>query len=441
MSYLALSCQRFASKASSSTVSESRPPAPTVSVIIPVYCVEKYIERAVASVLAQTFQDFELILVDNSSPDESIKRCQMRFNDPRIQIVRQPNRGPSGSRNTGVRQAKGRYIAFLDGDDEWEATKLERHVQHLNDNPNVGISFCYSQFIDEAGQPMGNYMMPNRLSNITPEYVLYRCPMGNGSVSVYRREVFEAIKFQDTLYEGVEDYYFDERMASLEDVECWFRMAVKSSLKIEGIPEVLTRYRISNTGSSAQIARHSQHVEQVVEKIRPHAPELVDRVANRFRAYQYRFMARRLVTLGDRDMAVHMMHRALKADWRMVIEDPSRTLETLAAAYFQVIIPRSFYSKVLATGMHLMGQVQRRHMPAGFESAVQAPQTVQLAYGLDTALRSRRDLGMQQGIQERVSSERAAQREGDRTPLTAAQPAEMEMSPFAAADSQYELIS
>ena len=83
-----------------------------VSVILPVYRVEKYIGAAVESVLTQTYKDFELIIVDDGSPDRSVEICQ-QFTDPRITIIRQQNRGLAGATNTGIRHAQAEYFAFL----------------------------------------------------------------------------------------------------------------------------------------------------------------------------------------------------------------------------------------------------------------------------------------------------------------------------------------
>src|SRR4028119_483182 len=101
-----------------------------VSVIIPVYKVEKYVAATVQSVLQQTYKNFELLLIDDGSPDRSVEICQ-QFTDPRIKIISQTNRGLAGARNTGIRHAQGDYIALLDGDDMWLPNKLEKHIEHL----------------------------------------------------------------------------------------------------------------------------------------------------------------------------------------------------------------------------------------------------------------------------------------------------------------------
>jgi glycosyltransferase involved in cell wall biosynthesis len=328
-----------------------------ISVIIPVYGVEKYIAAAVQSALDQTYSNFELIIVDNASPDRSIEICQ-QFTDDRIRIIRQANRGPAGSRNTGIRHATGDYITFLDGDDLWMPEKLAKHVAYLERHPHVGISFCYSEFIDANAHRLGIYMTSKKLKGIQPSDMLCRCPLGNGSVSVYRREVFAAIRFQDNLYGTVEDFYFDESMKSLEDVECWFRMAIKSPLAVEGIPEVLTLYRIHSSGGSANIQQYIHHMEAVIEKARCYAPEIIATCERPFRAYQLRYAARRAVSLHKGKLAVRYIHQAIATHWRLLLEDPQRTLVTLAAAHILALIPKPLYRVLQSCMMAIVGLLQ-----------------------------------------------------------------------------------
>ncbi|MFN3301364.1 MAG: glycosyltransferase family 2 protein, partial [Sediminibacterium sp.] len=105
---------------------------PTVSVVIPLYNKGKYIERAISSVLAQTYPPLEIIVVDDGSTDNGPERV-LKFNDPRIILIRQENRGPGAARNTGLARAKGKYIAFLDADDEWLPNFLKTGLLMLED--------------------------------------------------------------------------------------------------------------------------------------------------------------------------------------------------------------------------------------------------------------------------------------------------------------------
>ncbi|MGB6298834.1 MAG: glycosyltransferase family 2 protein [Rivularia sp. (in: cyanobacteria)] len=303
-----------------------------VSVIIPVYNAEKFVAATIQSVLSQTYENFEIIVVDDGSPDGSIEVCKL-FKDSRIKIIHQANRGLPGARNTGIRHASGDYLAFLDADDIWLPEKIEKHVHHLNISPTVGISFCYSAFINEKGNYTGLYQKPRKLYDITPSYVLCRNPVGNGSTAVIRREVFEDIKCQDNLYGIVEDYYFDENLRRAEDIECWLRISIQTRWRHEGIPETLTLYRLSSSGLSANALKQLEALEKVVEKTRSYAPDIMLHCEKVARAYHLRYTVRRLVSMGDGITAVKLFNQALANHWRIILEEPGKTLLTGCAAY------------------------------------------------------------------------------------------------------------
>lgn len=335
-----------------------------VSIIIPVYKAEKFIADTLQSALDQTYKNIEILIIDDGSPDRSIEICQ-QFTDPRIRIIRQQNRGLPGARNTGIRHAQGEYITLLDADDLWLPEKLEKHVKHLDNSPNVGVSFSRSAFIDDNGQPLGIYQMP-QMKGITSAIVLCRNPISNGSAAVIKREVFEAIKFQDNLYGTVEDFYFDERSrhtnADSTDVECWFRMSVKSKLQIEGIPEALTLYRVNSGGLSANLLKQLDSWELMLKRARLYAKELVDQWETLARAYQLRYLARRAVSLQDGSMAVKLVNKALATNWRIILTEPRRTLLTLAAAYMILLLPQSLYSQIETVAFKRTGATQRRRI-------------------------------------------------------------------------------
>jgi glycosyltransferase involved in cell wall biosynthesis len=328
-----------------------------VSVIVPVYKVEEYIAQTIQSVLNQTYPHFELLIIDDESSDRSVEICQ-QFTDPRLKIISQTNRGLAGARNTGIRNAKGDYLAFLDGDDLWLPEKLAQHVQHLESSPEIGVSFSRSQFIDRLGNSLGIYQMP-KLKDITPEHLLCRNPIGNGSAPVIRRETLAAIRFTENRYGIVEDFYFDENFRQSEDIECWIRIAAQTTWKIEGIPEALTLYRVNAEGLSANILKQLDSWEQVIAKHRHHLPELVAQWEKPARAYQMRYLARRAVRLKDGSMAVKLINRALVTHWLIVLAEPNRTLLTLAAAYLLKLLPLSFYNQFETWTLKLTGLMHR----------------------------------------------------------------------------------
>jgi len=328
---------------------------PAVSVVMPVYNVEPYVGAALDSVLAQTFQDIEVIVVDDGCKDASIEVCESR-RDPRVRIVRQANRGLAGARNTGIRHATGRYVALLDSDDAWHPEKLARHVQHLDERAEVGVSFSQSEFIDEAGRSLGYFQRP-KLHGITPEDVLLRNPVGNGSAPVLRRRTLDAIRYRCTGAGVAEDWYFDESYRQSEDIECWLRIALTTAWRFEGIGLPLTRYRVNATGLSANLEKQLESWERLIGKTRGFAPEFIARHERLARAFQLRYLARRAVRQHDPRAARSLLARALREDWRVIGREPARTLVTGGAALLQSALPAALYRRLEGAMLLLAGRV------------------------------------------------------------------------------------
>ena len=123
---------------------------PSVSVIIPTYNYGRFIERAVNSVLSQSYQDYEIIIIDDGSTDDTKNRVVVKYHDERIIYIRHDmNRGPSAARNTGIKSSKGEFIAFLDSDDEWEPDKLYHQINLFrNASSDIGCVYCGARNIN-----------------------------------------------------------------------------------------------------------------------------------------------------------------------------------------------------------------------------------------------------------------------------------------------------
>jgi glycosyltransferase involved in cell wall biosynthesis len=334
---------------------------PRVSVIVPVYQVERYIHQTIESVLKQTYTDFELLVIDDQGSDRSVEICRS-FADPRIKVISNPqNRGLAGARNSGIRHAQGEYLGFLDGDDLWQPAKLEKHVAHLDQHPEVGVSFSCSAFIDEAGKLLGNYQTP-KLQDITPAQIICRNPISNGSVPVIRRQVFTGIEFQDNRYGEVENFYFDENFRQSEDIECWVRIALQTPWQVEGIPDVLTLYRVNSEGLSANVFNQLAAWEKMITKTRIYAPEFIARWEHLARAYQLRYLARRAVRMKDGATAVKLLHKALRTKWQICVQEPQRTLTTAIAAYLLWGLPPNFYSWLENLALQTAGTLQKKRI-------------------------------------------------------------------------------
>ncbi|NJL79246.1 MAG: glycosyltransferase family 2 protein [Richelia sp. RM2_1_2] len=331
-----------------------------VSVIIPLYNAEKYIARTLQSILNQTYQNIEIIIVDDESPDNSVKICQ-QFNDSQIKIIHQKNRGLPGARNTGIRHATGEYIAFMDADDIWLPEKLNNHIIHLENNPDVGVSFSRSAFIDETDKPLGIYQI-TKLHDITPLDILCRSPIGNGSAAVFKKAVFEDIKFQANLYGYVEDYYFDDTFMLSEDIECWVRIALTTKWKFAGLAQPLTLYRVHSQGLSTNLKVMLDSREQLFEKTSSYAPKEMATWIKPARAYHLRYVARRAITINQGILALKLMYRSLANYWPILIEDFQRTFETITAAVLLCIVPKPLYDQIKSVALKIIGNLQKKSL-------------------------------------------------------------------------------
>ncbi|MEL6828615.1 MAG: glycosyltransferase family 2 protein [Pseudomonadota bacterium] len=309
---------------------------PFVSVVMPVYNTATYVADAVSSVLFQSYENFELLIIDDAGHDNSIEICET-FDDPRIRIIKQANRGLAGARNTGIRNARGSLIAFLDSDDLWMPRKLERHVQHFALNETLGVSYSGSVLIDDDGVPLSVRMTP-KLDNIRAEDVFLRNPIGNGSAPVIRRDVFDDIRFEGR---PGEHNWFDETFRQSEDIECWLRIILNTRWKFEGIEGYLTVYRINESGLSANIRKQYESWIRVRDKVCSYARGFGRMWSGRAEGYQLRYLARRAVRTTDAWLAIQLLTKALVKHPLMVVEEPRKTASTAVATVLLLCFPRA----------------------------------------------------------------------------------------------------
>lgn len=324
---------------------------PVVSVIMPVYNVERYVAQAIRSVLDQTFTQFELLIIDDGGQDGSVEICQ-GFRDPRIQIISQKNRGLAGARNSGIRHARGAYLAFLDSDDAWWPDKLAAHVDHLDNNPMVGVSYAGSRLIDDDGKPMNIYQQP-KLKHISAYDVFMRNPVGNGSAPVIRRGVFRDIQGPYGL-EG-ETAWFDEHFRQSEDIECWMRIALGTQWRFEGVPGIYTDYRINAGGLSANVINQFETWRRMRDRIARLDPEFAARWSRLAEAFQLRYLARRAFNARDRGLAIALMTRALKTHPGILVREPLKTLFSLAGTLLLRVLSEPQFDQVFALAKTLRG--------------------------------------------------------------------------------------
>lgn len=327
--------------------------APIISIVIPMYNVEKYIAQSIKSVLNQSFHHFELILVDDGCTDGTLDVVN-EFDDIRIRLVSQRNRGLSGARNTGIDAARGIYVALLDADDFWDKDKLSKHIMHLNHNPQVGVSYCPSLFVDEESNLLGIGQFP-KLQNITKQHIFCRNPVGNGSAAVIRRSLLDEISYYGTGQDKYRKMYFNENLRQSEDIELWTRIAISTNWLFEGIEKPLTYYRVNEGGLSANLKNQFDSWLKAVDLNRDKAPDFYNDYFQLAKAYQLRYMARRAVQSSSRFDAIKLIHRALFCDVRILSQEPIRTSITFLSAWLK-LLPAKLYGQIELIAMWYLGK-------------------------------------------------------------------------------------
>ncbi|MCI0512455.1 glycosyltransferase [candidate division KSB1 bacterium] len=198
---------------------------PLVSIIIPTFDRAPLLADAIRSVLKQTFQDFELIIVDDGSTDEtSLIVSQIA---PRARYFYQSRQGVSAARNTGIRQAQGRYLAFLDSDDLWRKKKLEIQLAAIQQDASIQI--CYTNEIWlRNGQHLNQKKKHQKYSGWILEQLLPLCIISPSSVLI-AREVLETVGL------------FDESLIVCEDYDLWLRIGVRYPIHFIDQPLIYKR--------------------------------------------------------------------------------------------------------------------------------------------------------------------------------------------------------
>jgi glycosyltransferase involved in cell wall biosynthesis len=200
---------------------------PVVSVVLPVHDGERFLAEAVESILAQTLQDLELIVVDDGSTDGT-QRVLAGFADERLRIVAEQHRGLVHALGVGIAEARAPYVARMDADDVSEPRRLERQVELLERRPDVGMAATWVVVIDESGRELSRRVLPSAHEDLVRRLLL-RNPFQHGSVLLRRDALEEAGGYRG-------DY------GANEDYDLWRRLA--RSWELACVPEVLYRYRL-----------------------------------------------------------------------------------------------------------------------------------------------------------------------------------------------------
>ena len=274
---------------------------PRVSVIIPAYNSAAYTVETVESVLAQTYRDFEVIVVDDGSTDTT--RETLAAYTGRIQYVYKDNGGACSARNEGIRRARGEYLACLDCDDLWLPEKLEHSLPVLEQDPGMGFMCTPCYTIGPAGELVGEVRYPfdqrNAYLNLLMEnYVL-------APTVVVRRSCLEQAGF------------FDESIFIPADWDLWLRLA--GCFRVGYIDRPLSKYRLASNYTLRNADRYVREADYVLEKQLGTLAEFSAKAKNRLRARLQLTHALLYLKAGEPIAARRVLQRGMAADllqWR-----------------------------------------------------------------------------------------------------------------------------
>ncbi|GIO19647.1 glycosyl transferase [Oceanobacillus oncorhynchi subsp. incaldanensis] len=230
------------------------------SVVIPLYNKEKHIKRSIESVLNQTYEDFELIIIDDGSTDLSKEKAK-EIIDHRIKIISKKNEGVSAARNYGIENSNFEYIAFLDGDDTWEPLFLESIADLINDYPEAGAYASSYNFVGNNGKKNANInitLQDNEKGTVKYFKSALKNPLISASSVVIPKRVFTQLG------------YFSTNLIKGEDLEMWARIGLHYNVAF--INKVLASYYLNseNRSDTKKVDYSNTFMSQVEDMLEKH---------------------------------------------------------------------------------------------------------------------------------------------------------------------------
>lgn len=275
---------------------------PEVSVVIPTYNSARYVIEAVNSVLAQTYQDFEVLVIDDGSTDETAA-AMSRYQAP-VRYIQQPNGGVAVARNRGIAESRGRYVAFLDADDTWLPHKLERQLAALQDQPNYRASYAAFTVVDASLNPLG-ISRSQRQASALEDLLLRGNIIGSICTVLCERALFELVGG------------FDPALSQCADWDMWVRLAAQTEFLY--LDEPLVTYRQHGTNMSRNAPLLESDSLQVLKKgfAMPDLPAAL-------RAQQQTALARNYMVLAGTYFHAHRYWDFMRCAARAVTMDASQ---------------------------------------------------------------------------------------------------------------------
>lgn len=290
---------------------------PDVSIITAAYQAEATIELTIQSVQAQTLQNWELIIIDDGSQDNTPKIViELAKKDDRIRLIQQANSGPSSARNRGIREARSNFIAFLDADDLWAPERLNGMIGAYSHCPSVGVLFSRTRFIHADTLQLGT--LTPHVEELTVEDIMAENAVCSTSNIICRTEVLRQCGD------------FAEGLNFAEDQDWLLRVALHGRWKICGVDEEWFFYRSSPESQSADLEALRRAWIQMICAAANRYPNIAIPAARAAYAPFHRQLARRALRMSQPRTAMRYLISALRREPRILLRQPKRTVLTIA---------------------------------------------------------------------------------------------------------------
>ncbi|MFH0702008.1 MAG: glycosyltransferase [bacterium] len=295
---------------------------PKVSIIVTTYNRKHYLKDTLDSVFNQTFNDFELIIIDDGSTDETKELIKL-YKCQRIKYFYQNNSGLNAARNAGINLACGEFLAFLDSDDIWLPTKLEKQVNILEKYPDICLVYCGTLLINEENKIIGQKPLV-QYGGYVLNKLIFTNFLYNGSCVLFRSSCLDKVGL------------FDISIKRMTDWEFYLRFALY--YRFYGINEYLLKYRIHRQTMSSDFKSYENSGFKILDKIFNHK-DLDSKYLtykNKALAMRYRYIGRRYFENGYAQEARIYLKEALKLDLSLLYQSDVSILYTLSyfSGYF-----------------------------------------------------------------------------------------------------------
>ena len=280
---------------------------PLVSVVIPAYNAEAFIEQTLNSVLQQTYQNIEVLVVDDGSSDRTAEMVRtIEQSDSRIILLHQPNAGVAVARNLGLHHARGEFVAPLDADDLWHKENLEKQIEcFLNSDVSVGLVYSWSFDIDERSQPLKGFSAA-RIQGMVDRTLLCHNFIGNASATLIRRDCLATLGGYDCTLKT-------QNAEGCEDLDLYLRIAERYQFRV--VPHFLVGYRKLVNSMSCDYRKMAKSHDLVISRFRSRHPDIPAILFSLACSSLYIYFAKQSHRGEQYKIALFWLKQALKTDW------------------------------------------------------------------------------------------------------------------------------